>query len=185
MHSILEGNNPWTQPSFSLSNRIARAIWGIVYALLFRPSPQVCYGWRAFLLRCFGAKLGKQCCVCPRARIWAPWNLKMEDNSRIGNDVNCYSIAQISLGKRALVSEGSSLCTGTHDYETHNLQLYAKPIHIGEMAWICAEVFICPGVTVGNGAVIGARSVVTKNMPEWTICAGNPCSIIKQRIIHS
>lgn len=182
MSSILEGIDPYTQPSFSLKNRLGRQVWDIVYTLFFRTSPRPLHAWRSFLLRCFGAKIGKDCHVYPKAKIWAPWNLVMEDHAGMADDVNCYSMAVISLGKKVVVSQGTYLCTGSHDYEDPNFQLYAKPIYIGDNAWLCAESFICPGVTIGEGSVIGARSVVTKDMPAWTVCAGNPCKPIKPRI---
>jgi putative colanic acid biosynthesis acetyltransferase WcaF len=181
MSAILKGIDPTTQPSFSLANRLTRLAWGMVYTLLFRPSPRPCHAWRAFLLRCFGARLGKACHVYPKAQIWAPWNLELEDHAGIAGDVICYSMAKIHLGERVVVSQGVHLCTGTHDYEDPNFQLYALPIVVGARAWLCAECFIGPGVTVGEGAVIGARSVVTKSMPEWMVCAGNPCKPIKPR----
>jgi putative colanic acid biosynthesis acetyltransferase WcaF len=109
----------------------------------------------------------------------------MDDYAGIADDVNCYSMAVISLGKNVVVSQGTYLCTGTHDYEDLNFQLYAKPINIDDRAWLCAESFIHPGVTIGEGAVIGARSVVTKDMPKWTVCAGNPCKPIKPRVVKN
>lgn len=180
---IIRGVDPYTQASFSLNNRLARLAWGIVYVLLFRTSPRPFHAWRSFLLRCFGAKIGKDCHVYPLAKIWAPWNLIMDDYAGIADDVNCYSMAVISLGKKVVVSQGTYLCTGTHDYEDPNFQLYAKPIHVGDRAWLCAQSFIHPGVTIGEGVVIGARSVVTKDMPNWTVCAGNPCKPIKPRVV--
>lgn len=185
MSSILEGIDPYTQPSFSLKNRLGRQVWDIVYTLFFRTSPRPLHAWRSFLLRCFGAKIGKDCHVYPKARIWAPWNLVMDDYAGMADDVNCYSMAAISLGKKVVVSQGTYLCTGSHDYEDPNFQLYAKPIYVGDNAWLCAESFICAGVTIGEGSVIGARSVVTKDMPAWTVCAGNPCKPIKPRILKN
>jgi putative colanic acid biosynthesis acetyltransferase WcaF len=90
-------------------------------------------------------------------------------------------MAPVVLGERAVVSQGVHLCTGSHDYESENFQLFARPIEIGADAWICAEAFLGPGVTIGDGAVIGARSVVTRDQPSWTVCAGNPCRPIKPR----
>lgn len=183
MSTILENIDPHTQPSFSLRNRLMRAGWSVVYSLLFRPSPRSCHAWRAFLLRAFGAKLGSHCHVYPKAKIWAPWNLVMDDHAGMADDVTCYSMATVTLGKKVVVSQGAHLCTGTHDYESASFQLYALPITIGDEAWICAECFLGPGVTVGEGAVIGARSVVTKDMPAWTVCAGHPCKPLKTRRI--
>jgi putative colanic acid biosynthesis acetyltransferase WcaF len=184
MSSILKGIDPRTQASFSLGDRIRRASWGVVYNLLFRTSPRPLHAWRAFLLRLFGAKLGQHCHVYAKVKIWAPWNLVMDDYACMADDVICYSIATVTLGAKAIVSQGTHLCTGTHDYEDPAFQLYALPITIGERAWICAESFIGPGVTVGEGAVIGARSVVTKDMPPWMICAGTPSKPLKRRIMR-
>ena len=168
-------------PSFSLANRMARAAWGIVYITLFRLSPRPFHAWRAFLLRVFGAKLGARCHIYPRAIIWAPWNIICGDESAVGDGAILYSQAIITIGKRVVISQGSHVCTGTHDYESRSFPLIAKPIAICDHAWIAAEAFIHPGVTIAEGAVIGARSVVTKDMPAWTVCAGHPCEPIKPR----
>lgn len=177
--------NPRIQPSFSLKNRFRRLIWGITYSLLFRPSPRPTHSWRAFLLRLFGATLGKHCHVYPTVRIWAPWNLHISNYVGIGDYVICYSIAPIYIGDNVTISQGSHLCTGTHDYENPLFQLIANSITIEDEVWVCAEAFVGPGVTIGKGCVIGARSVVTKNMPKWMVCAGNPCRPIKPRVIRS
>lgn len=173
--------NSFGGPSFSLGNRAARALWGFVHCLLIRWTPRPFHAWRAFILRLFGAKLGRDCHIYPRAIIWAPWNLEAADQSAIADGAIIYNQAPIRLGRRVVVSQGAHLCTGTHDYEDPNFPLIAKPITVHDQAWIAAEAFIHPGVIIGEGAVIGARSVVTKDMPAWTVCAGNPCAPIKPR----
>lgn len=183
MWGILKHVDPCVSPSFSLKNRLARLAWNIVYILLFRFSPTPLHAWRAFLLCCSGAKLGRCCHVYPKAKIWAPWNLEIDDYATIADDVICYSMARIRLGKRVVVSQGVRLITGTHDYEGPQFQLVANPIEVGDYAWIAQEAFILPGVNIGEGAVIGARAVVTKDVPAWNVCAGNPCRFIKQRVI--
>jgi putative colanic acid biosynthesis acetyltransferase WcaF len=94
-------------------------------------------------------------------------------------------MGRIVLGERCVVSQGAHLCAGTHDYEAPNFQLVTAPITIGARAWVCTEAFVGPGVTVGEGAVIGARAVATKDMPAWTVCAGNPCRPLKPRVVRS
>lgn len=121
---IKQGINPYKQASFSLKNRLARAIWGVVYVLFFRLSPRPFHGHRAFILKLFGAKLGKNCHVYPTAKIWAPWNLEMDDQAGVGPNVNLYNMAKIKIGKKAVISQGSHLCTGTHDYTDPNFQLF-------------------------------------------------------------
>jgi putative colanic acid biosynthesis acetyltransferase WcaF len=168
-------------PSFSLGNRVRRGLWGVACALLFRPTPRPAHGWRAAILRAFGAKVGKGVHVYAKVRIWAPWNLVLEDQCGIGDDVILYSMDTITVGKRAVISQGAHLCGGTHDYTDPNFPLYAYPISIGEEAWICAEAFIGPNVTIGEGAVIGARAVAAKDQPPWMVCAGNPCKPLRPR----
>jgi putative colanic acid biosynthesis acetyltransferase WcaF len=165
----------------SFGNKLARTAWGAVWLVLFRPSFRICNGWRRFLLRIFGARIGKGAKVMPSAKIWAPWNLEMGEYSCLSHDVDCYCVAPVSIGAHATVSQYSLLCTATHDVEDPNMRLVTATIKIGEGAWVCADVFIAPGVTVGNGAVIGARSSVFKDMPEWTVCAGHPCEPLHPR----
>src|SRR5262249_46463625 len=158
----------------SIKNRIGRVAWNLVYTFLYRPSPIPLHGWRRFLLRCFRAKIGEGAHAYPTARIWAPWNLTMGKNSCLGNHVDCYSVDTVSRGDDALVSQYSYLCSASHDYEVTDFQLVAAPITIGRSAWIAADVFIGPGVTVGDGAVVGARSALFKDVPPWVVVAGNP-----------
>jgi putative colanic acid biosynthesis acetyltransferase WcaF len=184
VNAVIKNANPKTGPSFTLKNRLGRVLWAFIYLALFRLSPRPCHGWRRFILRLFGARVGSNVHVYPSVKIWAPWNLVLDDNAGIGDGANCYSMATIHIGKDAVISQGAHLCTGSHDYESPNFQLYATPIVIGARAWICAETFVCPGVTVGEGSVVGARSVVTKDLPPWMVCAGNPCKPLKPRDIR-
>jgi len=181
---ILDNNNPRTQPSFSLSNRLMRLLWAVAYIFLFRFTPIFFHGWRNFILRCFGARVGKGVHVYPSVVIWAPWNLDIGDYSGIGPGVFIYSMAKIFIGSYVVISQRSHLCAGTHDYESENFQLYSRSINIGNYVWICTESFIGPGVSIGEGCVLGARGVATKNMPAWTVWAGNPVVFVKNRIIR-
>ena len=178
---IISNANSFKNASFSFRNRVARFVWQFVWATLFRPTPPQAHFWRCLLLRCFGARIDFSCHVYSNVKIWAPWNLYMAPYACLGRGVICYSMAPIRLGYRAVVSQGVHLCTGSHDHESKNFQLFALPITIGDHAWICAEAFISPGVQIDEGAVIGARSVVTRNQPSWMVCAGNPCKPLKSR----
>jgi putative colanic acid biosynthesis acetyltransferase WcaF len=179
---ILQGNDPTTQPSFSLRNRIGRALWHTTWLLLFRPSPRPLHAWRAALLRLFGAKLGVDAHVYPAARIWAPWNLEVGHHVGIADGVTLYSMARIVVGDYSVISQGAHLCCGSHDYNSPTFQLFAKPITLGAHVWVCAEAFLSPGVTVAEGCVIGARSMVTRSLDSpWTVYAGNPCQTTGKR----
>jgi putative colanic acid biosynthesis acetyltransferase WcaF len=178
---ILQAPDPRTSASFSRSNRIRRAAWGVVYGLFFRPSPRPAHGWRAFLLRLFGARLGKHVHVYPKAVVWAPWNLEIEDRVGVGDGAELYNIAPIRLEREATVSQGAFLCTGTHDFEDPSFQLVSRPITVRAQAWIAAQAFVGPGVEVGEGAVVGARAVVSRRVEPWTVVAGNPARVLRAR----
>ena len=179
---ILTKENPYEGASFSRRNRFTRLAWDVVWFLLFRPTPPPAHAWRCWLLRLFGARIHSSCHVYSTAKIWAPWNLRMKANSCLGPRVNCYSMALIELGERVVISQGAHLCSGSHDYNQESFQLQAKPIKIGADAWVCAEAFLAPGVEIGEGTVIGARSVVTRSQPSWHVCAGNPARVCKPRL---
>lgn len=170
------------EPPFSLRNRLGRLLWNFVYLLLFRYTPRPLHAWRAFLLRCFGATIGYDAHIYGDVKIWAPWNLNIGDECGVGNGVNLYSQGKITMGKRAVISQGAYICTGTHDYTQAGYPLITMPITIGDHAWVAAEVFVHPGVNIGTGCVVGARSVVVKDLPDWMVCAGNPCKPLKKRV---
>ena len=159
--------------------------WKCVYYLAFRFTPRPAHAWRACVLRACGAEVGSGCHVYPTVAIWAPWNLKLGDQVGIGDGANCYNLAPISIGSHSVISQRVHLCAGTHDYNDPGMQLIASPITIEDNVWVAAEAFVGPGLTIRMGAVIGARAVVTKDMPAWTVSAGNPARPIKARRLRS
>jgi putative colanic acid biosynthesis acetyltransferase WcaF len=168
-------------PSFSFSNRLFRAVWSVVWFVFASWTPPLLHSWRRFLLRRFGAKIAESALVYGSARIWYPPNLEMAEHSCLGPRVNCYCMGKISLGAYALASQGAHLCAGAHDIDDPYFQLTTKPITIGARAWIAAEAFVGPGVTVGEGAVLGARGVAFKDLAPWCVYMGNPAREIRKR----
>jgi len=166
-------------------NRVGRALWGIVWLLLFRPSPRPLHVWRVMLLRVFGARIGRGVRVYPSARVYAPWNLRMGDYSILGDYVNCYCVGLVEIGSHTVVSQYSFLCSATHDYEDVGFFLIVAPVRIGGKCWIAADAFIGPGVTVGEGAVVGARSSVFKDVEPWQVVGGCPAKVLKKRRLRS
>ncbi len=177
----MDNSETYVGTNFSLGNRIGRVVWTIVAALFFRISPKPFHAWRSFLLKLFGAKVGKKVHVYPGAKIWAPWNLEIGDESAVANGAILYTQGKILIGKYVIISQGAHLCAGTHDYNLPDFPLITKPIIIEDYAWVAAEAFIHPGITIGTGSVVGARSVVTKNTSAWMVCAGHPCKSIAPR----
>lgn len=165
-------------------NQIIRFIWSICWSLLARPLPRsVGSGWKRMLLRLFGAKIAKNANIYSSARIYYPANLIMDDYSCLDSRVNCYNVAPIHIGNNVTVSQGAFLCTASHDITDPANHLITAPIKIEDQAWVAAEAFIGMGVTIGQGAVVAARAVVTKDVETWTVVAGNPAKVIKKRVV--
>ncbi|MFZ4699314.1 MAG: hypothetical protein ACOYMG_04635, partial [Candidatus Methylumidiphilus sp.] len=158
-------------------------MWNLVWLLLYRPSPVLLHGWRRFLLRVFGAKIGRGAHPYPSAKIWAPWNLEMGDHSCLSHYVDCYCVDRVTLGAYTTVSQYSFLCTASHDYTDISMPLITAPITLGNRVWVTADVFIAPGVTIGDGAVITARSSVFQDIQAWTVAKGNPARPVKPRLL--
>jgi putative colanic acid biosynthesis acetyltransferase WcaF len=148
---------------------------------LFRLSPRPLWSWRRWLLRRFGAVIGANVHIYPSVRITIPWNLSVGDASAIGDRAIVYALGPISLGSNVTVSQGVHLCAGTHDYRDPALRLLKPPITIEDSAWICADAFVGPGVTVGAAAIVGARAVAVKDVPAGMIVGGNPARVLRRR----
>ena len=156
-------------------------LWWLVQATLFRWSPQVCYGWRRYLLRCFGAKVGTSVVIRPTVTVTYPWKVSIGDYSMIGDDAVLYSLGDIQIGNHAVVSQKCYLCTGSHDYQSESFDIYAKPIVIGDEAWLAMDVFVAPGVSVGKGTLVGSRSSIYQDLPPGMVCMGGPAKVVKAR----
>ena len=171
-------------PTYSIYNIFRRVIWNVCWTLLARPfSKSMFMPWKRFLLRLFGAKITNTSGVYPSASIFMPWNLEMKEHAVIGPGVDCYNAAPIVIGNYAVVSQRSFLCTASHDITSASHPQIEKPIIIEDRAWVAAEAFVGPGVTIGEGAVVGARACVFKDVEPWTVVGGNPAKFIKKRII--
>ena len=171
--STYKDHRPW-------SYLLKRLLWSCVQLPFWLRIPRVLSPIRIALLRLFGAQIARRCLV-GSARIWIPWNLQMGEFSAIGDSTEIYNLAPVRIDANSVVSQRSYLCTATHDYTKSYFPIYSLPITIGASAWIATAAFVGPGINVGEGAVVGAFSVVTKDVPPWTVCAGNPCRVIKPR----
>jgi len=165
---------------YSASVQVMRLAWAFG-RILFRLVPRPLYAPRRFILRCFGAKVGHNVNIANTAEIYFPWNLEIGDWSSIGEHAYIYSLGPITIGEKSTVSQRAHLCAGTHDYTDPSLPLLTPPLTIGRQVWICADAFVGPNVEIGDGAVIGARAVVTKNINAWMVAAGNPARELKRR----
>ena len=171
----------YVQPSFSFLNRLRRYFWNFAWFVLCRWTPKPMHGWRAYILRLFGAKIGKSNFIYPDCKIWAPWFLETQDVVTIGPGVEIYNPGGVYLDHHSILSQGAYICGATHDYNTIDFTYIKKRIRIEAYVWICAKAVILPGVHCKEGSVLGAASVTSGSLEPWTVYAGNPAKVVKQR----
>jgi len=178
------GQDAYTRPAFSLSNRIRRLVWNLFWLLFFRISPRPLHLWRAMLLRLFGATLGPDCHFYPASKIWAPWNLICADHVAAGDGVEIYNPSPIVFDSHVILSQDAYICGATHDYNDPAFPLLSYRMHFGQYSWICARASVGPGVNVGEGAVLGLGSIATRDLAPWTVYTGNPATPLRERTRH-
>jgi len=163
---------------------ILRGCWALVQATLFRWSPRSFHSWRAWLLRLFGADIPQltRVVIFPTVKIVFPWKLSLAPRAMVGPRVTLYNLARITLQRGANISQNCHLCAGTHDITQWSMPLLTAPIVIGKNVWLGADVFVGPGVNIGELSVVGARSVVVRDLPAGKICVGHPCRAVKDRV---
>lgn len=180
-------STPTTQPEtrhispYSTREKIGRMLWAMTQATVFRYSFHNWYGWRRFLLRRFGATIASSAHIRRTVRVECPWNLTVGENSALGDGVIAYCLGPVTIGDRVSISQYAHLCAGNHDYTKPDMPLIRPTIDVGDDVWIAAEAFVGPGVTIGAGALLGARAAAFGDLEPWTIYGGNPAKAIKSR----
>lgn len=169
--------------------KLAERIWEVVRPLVFGCSPWFAHKWRIAWIRfashwygkSFGGKVSWRSGVARTARVEYPWNLTIQDGSSIGPYAWVYAMNQISIGRNCCIGERVLLLTGSHNVSSPHFDLVTKPIRIMDNVWVSTSAIILPGVTIGEGAVVAAGAVVTKDVDPWTVVGGNPAKFIKKR----
>lgn len=168
-------------------DKMRRGLWNICCLLMFRPFvTPVFRRWRNIVLRCFGARVDSSAMIYASSRIWAPWNLEVGENSRIGPNATIYNVAKVSLGKNVIISQNAFICTASHrtdDISKPLADLITAPVMLGDYSWVALGAYVNFGCNIGEGAVVGACACVSSSVEPWNIVAGNPARYIKKRII--
>lgn len=175
--------DPFTS-SWSITEVIGIRLWTVVWKFFFTSSPKYFVRWRIFLLKIFGAQIDWNVFIYPSAKIYVPWLLKMEGRSCLGPYSEVYNLGPVHIKDGATLSQYSYICNGTHDLSVPNLPLMVGNIEIGKNVFIGAKAIVLPGINIGEGSVVGAGSVVTKDVEPWNVVGGNPAKFIKKREIH-
>ncbi|MCG3267015.1 acetyltransferase [Yoonia sp. I 8.24] len=161
---------------YGFTIQLRRVMWALV-SPIFWWSPRPLWGWRVFLLRAFGAQIGRGVHIYPSVRITMPWRLRIDDQAAVGAHAILYALGEIHIGARATVSQYAHLCAGSHDWRQPHRPLITPEIWIGDDAWVCADAFVGPGVRIGARAILGARAVAMKDLPKGHMGVGNPVQI--------
>lgn len=168
----------------SKNERLKRMIWCAVRAIAVRWLPPVfCFGWVRYIYCLFGAKVDKTAKIYPSADVFMPWNLEVGSWSTIGGQVHILNAAPFIVGKDCNVSERAYICCASHNIQSDVHEQVHKPIIMQDRSWVAAEAFVGMGITIGEGAVVGARAAVFKDVEPWTVVGGNPAKFIKKRVI--
>jgi len=170
-------STPLSRPHFIIP--LAQYCFEVSWALLARWTPKPFNPLRLLLLRLFGAKVAWGAFVHSRARVTHPWNVTLHSQSCLGDRAHAYALGRIVLGHRATLAQEAYLCTGTHDLQDPALPLITAPIVVGDNAFLGARAFVMPGVTIGANAIVGACSVVTRDVPPSITVAGNPARALE------
>jgi putative colanic acid biosynthesis acetyltransferase WcaF len=174
-------DNSWYSPGRGF---VIRALWFVVNALVLRNHLNPSSSLKVVALRMFGARIGSGVVVKPGVNVKYPWNLEIADHSWVGEDAWLDSLAPIRLGRSVCISQGAYLCTGNHDWTSPGFDLVARPIAIEDASWIAARAVVGPGVTVHEGAVLGAASLASGDLEAWTVYAGVPAVAVRRRVIR-
>lgn len=164
--------------------RLKRIVWAVINKTLFRCCiSRVGWPLRKLMLEAFGARIDNKAYIYGSCTVFAPW-LLVVGRACIGPNTELYNKAPISIGDDSVISQGSFLCAASHDISSTMLPLKTAPICIGNNVWIASDAFVGMGVTIGDGAVVGARAAVFKDVEPWTVVGGNPAKFMKKRIIE-
>ena len=164
--------------------KLLRGLWGLFQIPFWPHTTQALSPLRIALLKLFGAEIGPGCLIGAGVRIWVPWNLTMGERTAIGANTEIQNFVPVVIGRHVVISQRNYICTSTHDHTHPYFPTISTPITIGSQSWIAAECVLGPGAEIGEGAVISVRSVVSKPMTPWMICAGNPCRPLMERVIR-
>lgn len=174
-------NNSWYNPG----NVVKRSLWYFVNAVFFKKSWNTFSGLKVFLLRLFGAEVGKGVVIKPCVNIKYPWKLTIGNYVWVGENVWIDNLGKISIGDHCCLSQGVFLLCGNHDYKSSSFDLMVKDIILENGVWIGAKSIVCPGVTCKSHAVLSVGSVATKDLEAYSIYTGNPAVRVKERVIES
>ena len=182
MTNLSAYNNSWFKSKIGAS-ALKQLVWYFTNVLFFINPLNPFSGLKVALLKLFGAKIGEGVIIKPGVNIKYPWKLNIAGHCWIGEKVWIDNLECVTIGSNVCISQGAMLLTGNHNYKKSTFDLMIAPIILNDGAWIGAKTVVCPGVTVGEHAVLTVGAVATKNMEAYGIYQGNPAVWMKKRLI--
>lgn len=164
------------------ASKIKQIAWFVCSVLCVKNTLIPFSGFRVWILRIFGAKIGTGAVIRAGVQIKYPWKLTMGDHVWLGEHCWIDNITDVSIGNNVCISQGAMLCTGNHNYRSDNFELILKSIILEDGVWIGAKSVVCPGVVAATHSVLAVGSVATKNMDAYMMHQGNPAVAVKKRI---
>ena len=161
-----------------------RALWYVVNALVVRAAWNPFMGVKRWLLRAFGARVGRGLVMKNEVRVKFPWKFRVGNDVWLGEGAWIDNLDAVDIGNDVCISQGAMLLTGNHDYTQPGMPYRNAPIRIADGAWIGARATVCPGVTVGEGAVLCVGAVATGDLEPWGIYKGVPATRVRTRRIN-
>ncbi|MCC6817485.1 MAG: putative colanic acid biosynthesis acetyltransferase [Bacteroidia bacterium] len=177
----INNSDAYQRPVFGLTDKLYRLVWNITWLIFCKWTPRPLHRYRIFFLRLFGAKIGKNNFVYPSASVWSPRLLETEEVVTIGPDVEVYNPGGVYLGHHSIISQGAYICGATHNYNSKDFDYVKKKIILEPYVWICARAIVLPGSICHEGSVLGAGSILSSHMTDWSVYSGNPAKNVKQR----
>jgi len=165
-------SSPW-----GIITKIKIFLWEIIWCLFCKWTPKPFNNWRLLILKIFGCKIYGNPFVHQRAIIYHPWNLILHDRSCVGDRTVLYALDQIKICEFSVIAQEAYLCTGTHNFKSPTRELVTDSIIVEKNSFIGARTFVLPGIKIGTNVIIGAGSIVTKNIPNNCKAYGNPARI--------
>ncbi|WP_367757278.1 WcaF family extracellular polysaccharide biosynthesis acetyltransferase [Flavobacterium sp. WC2430] len=162
-------------------NKLIEILWYLLKIFFFLSSFPFPSKIKVFILRCFGATIGKGVVIKPRVNIHFPWKLVVGNHVWIGEEAFLLNFEQLYIGNNVCISQRAFLCGGNHDYKIPSMPYRNGPITLQDGCWVGASVFVGPNVTIGIDSVVSAGSVVTQSLEKNGIFRGNPAQLIKNR----
>ena len=177
--------NPRESTHASPKERIMERVWEVARAMLFLSSPWFARRWRNRVFQLFGGKSSADVSLARKCRLDFPWKIEIGEFSHVGDYVLIRGGGGVHIGKNVCISEDTKILTSSHDVASPTFDLVRRPVFINDSVWIAMSAIILPGVTIGEGAVVAAGAVVTKDVEPWTVVAGNPAREIRKRELHA